>query len=306
MPTMNLTATPTPQERRLALREDIAAPGVSIMPGVFDGFSAKLVEAAGYRSAFVTGSGVAESRYGVPDVGIIGYAESLDGAAMMAQRTGLALVADGDTGYGSPVNVVYTVRGFENAGLSGLLIEDQVWPKRCGHMSGKETIPLREAAMKIRAAVEARRDPNFLILARTDAVAVDGLADAVERAKAYAAEGADLLFADALMSEADMETFAGSVGVPVVVNMGFGIRARRTTPLVTPGRLAELGVAVAIYPRMLTAAAITGMHKALEVFRGSHDDSAVPDRPDLLTSFEDLQALIGLDEAREMEQRYAV
>jgi 2-methylisocitrate lyase-like PEP mutase family enzyme len=108
------------------------------------------------------------------------------------------------------------------------------------------------------------------------------------------------------MSETDMETFAASVDVPVVVNMGFGIRARRTTPLVTPSQLAELGVAVAIYPRMLTAAAVTGMHKALEVFRGSHDDSTVPDRPDLLTSFEDLQALIGLDETREMEERYAV
>jgi 2-methylisocitrate lyase-like PEP mutase family enzyme len=190
MPNVNLTPASPPEERRVALRTTIAAPGVSVLPGVFDGFSARLVEAAGYDSAFVTGAGVAQSRYGVPDVGIVGYAESLDGAATIAQRSGLALIADGDTGYGSPMNVVYTVRGFENAGLSGLLIEDQVWPKRCGHLSGKETIALREAAMKIRAAADARRDPNFVILARTDAVAVDGLPDAIARARAYAAEGA--------------------------------------------------------------------------------------------------------------------
>jgi 2-methylisocitrate lyase-like PEP mutase family enzyme len=306
MTTVNLSPASTPAERRLTLRACIAAPEVSILPGVFDGFSAKLVEAAGYDCAFVTGSGVAESRYGVPDVGIIGYSESLDGAAMIAQRSGLALIADADTGYGSPVNVVYTVRGFEDAGVAGLLIEDQVWPKRCGHMSGKETIPLSEAVMKVRAAVEARRDPNFAILARTDAVAVDGLTDAIKRGQAYAAEGADLVFADALMSEDDIAAFAAGVPAPVVVNMGFGIRNRATTPLITPSRLTELGVAVAIYPRMLTAAAITGMRQVLEIFRASQDDATVPDRPDLLTSFEDLQELIGLDEVHELEERYAV
>jgi 2-methylisocitrate lyase-like PEP mutase family enzyme len=304
--TPTIPPSPSAAERRLTLKANIAAPDLSILPGVFDGFSAKLVEAAGYDCGFITGSGVAESRFGVPDVGIIGYAEARDGAAMMAQRTNLALIADGDTGYGNAVNVVYTVRGFEDAGLAGLLIEDQVWPKKCGHMSGKQTIPFDEAVTKVRAAVEARRDPNFVVLARTDALAVGGLDDAVRRLTAFADAGADLVFADAVMSEADIATLAEAVDAPLVVNMGFGIRTRSTTPLLAPSRLQELGAAVAIYPRMLTSAAITGMKNALDVFTGSRNDAVVPDRPDLLVSFEELHTLIGFDEVNALADRYAV
>lgn len=293
-------------ERRQTLRALIAEPEVAVLPGVFDGFSARLVEQYGYRAGFVTGSGVAESRFGVPDVGLVGLNESLSGASMVAQRTNLALIADADTGYGSPVNVAFTLRAFEDAGLSGVLIEDQVWPKRCGHMAGKETIPLKEMAMKIRAAADARQDSDFVILARTDAAATEGVEAAIERANAYAGEGADLLFADALLSVGDIERFAAAARVPVLVNMGFGIRSRRTTPQLSLPQLRDLGVSVAIYPRMLTAAAIMGMKRALDAFGADCRAGKTSDRDDLLVSFEELNGLIGLDEISELEAKYAV
>ena len=293
-------------ERRRILRALIAEPEVAVLPGVFDGFSAKLVEQYGYKAAFVTGSGVAESRFGVPDVGLVGLSESLSGASVVAQRTSLALIADADTGYGSPVNVAFTIRAFEDAGLSGVLIEDQVWPKRCGHMAGKETISLKEMAMKVRAAADARQDSDFVILARTDAAATEGVDAAIERASAYADEGADLLFADALLSIRDIERFAAAAKAPVLVNMGFGVRSRRTTPQLSLTQLKELGVAVAIYPRMLTAAAIMGMKRALDVFEVDCRTGETSDREDLLVSFEELNELIGLGEISELEARYAV
>jgi 2-methylisocitrate lyase-like PEP mutase family enzyme len=286
------------------LREMIAAPQILVMPGVFDGFSNRLVEATGFSAAFITGAGLAESRLGQPDVGIMGLEDNLAGVRALAASSSLPLMADGDTGYGNAINAFFTVQAFERTGIGGVMLEDQVWPKRCGHMAGKELISAEEMVQKIRAAVDARRDPEFIIKARTDAAGPYGIDEAIRRANMYAEAGADLLFADAVLSRDDIAKFAQSVHKPVSVNMGFGIRTRSTTPLLSPSDLEGLGVAVVIWPRMLTAAAIFGMKRALEAGKESIATGLAVDRPDLLVDFEELNALMGFEDIKKMEQRY--
>ncbi len=293
-------------ERSRRLRELIDAPEILIAPGVFDAFSALVSERRGYKAALITGAGVSESRWGYPDVGLMGLQQNLDAVRMLTRVTRMPLIADGDTGYGNAVNVYHTVREFEEAGAAGLMLEDQTWPKRCGHMAGKEVIPAEEMVEKIRAAVEARRDADFVIKARTDAAAPLGIAEAIRRANLYGEAGASLVFADAILSEEDIATFCRNVDKPVAINMGFGIRPRRTTPLVSPKRLQALGAAVVEYPRMLTAAAIQGMVRAFEAFEATVQTDSVPDRSDLAVSFEEINDLLGLPAIFDLEHRFVV
>ena len=293
-------------ERSRRLRSLIGAPEILIAPGVFDAFSARLSERRGYKAALITGAGVSESRWGYPDVGLMGMQQNLDAVRMLARVTDMPLIADGDTGYGNAVNVYHTVREFEDAGAAGLMLEDQTWPKRCGHMAGKEVIAAEEMVEKIHAAVEARRDPDFVIKARTDAAALLGIAEAIRRANLYGEAGASLVFADAILSEEDIATFCRNVEKPVAINMGFGIRPRSTTPLVSPKRLQELGAAVVEYPRMLTAAAIQGMIRAFEAFDATVHADTVPDRGDLAVSFEEINDLLSLPGILDLERRFVV
>lgn len=286
------------------LRDLIYDDDLLILPGAFDGFSTRLIEASGFKAAFVTGSGVSEASLGWADMGVMGMEENVRVTRALANCTSLPLLADGDTGYGNAVNVHFTYRAFENAGVAGLMIEDQVWPKRCGHMKGKEVIPIDEACNKIRAARDATDDPDFVIMSRTDTLATDGIDEVVQRLNAYDEAGADLLFADAVLSREDIATVVKNVSKPVCVNMGFGVRQRSTTPLLCPADLKELGVSVVIYPRMLTAAAIMGMKNAMAALQESIDTGKVVDRPDLLVSFEELNELVGFNDLRELENRY--
>ena len=286
------------------LRALLAAPGILVCPGVYDGFSARLVEQMGFATASISGAGVSESHLGWADVGIMGYEENVHASAAIAACTSLPLQADGDTGYGNAVNVYFTVQGFERAGVACLMIEDQVWPKRCGHMAGKQVISAEEGVEKIRAASEARRDPDFLIKARTDATAIHGVGEAIRRLNLYAEAGADLLFADALLSAEDIGTVARNVSKPLSVNMGFGIRQRPTTPLLSTRQLEDMGVKAVSYPRLLSAAAIQGMKNALGVLTQSLEEGRVIDRPDLLVSFGELNTLMGLDELKALEARF--
>lgn len=286
------------------LRALLAEPGIVVCPGVYDGFSLRLVEQAGYRTANVSGAGLSESNLGWPDVGIMGYTENLRASAALAAVSSIPLSADGDTGYGSALNVYFTVQGFERAGLACLMIEDQVWPKRCGHMEGKSVISAEEGVEKFRAAAAARRDPHFVIKARTDATAIHGLDEAIRRLNLYAEAGADLLFADALLRAEDIGTVARNVIRPLSVNMGFGIRQRPTTPLLSVRQLEDLGVKAVSYPRMLTAAAIQGMRNALEVFGQSIVEARVIDRPDLLVSFGELNQIMGLNHLQGLQQSF--
>ena len=294
----------TANEKRKLFRRLMNAPEILVLPGVYDGYSTRLVEKAGYRAAFITGAGISECYMGWADVGIMGFRENLEACRYMAGCTGMALFADGDTGYGNAVNVHFTARGFEDAGLAGVMIEDQVWPKRCGHMKGKEVISLEEGVEKIRAAAEARRDPDFIIKSRTDTLATHGLPEVIKRLNAYAEAGADLLFADALLSADEIATVAKNVAKPLCVNMGFGIRRRSTTPLLSAKQLQDLGVAVVIFPRLLTSTAIQGMKNGLAALEESLGTGKPVDRPDLAVSFEELNSLMGFDEVQAIERKF--
>src|ERR1700722_8657695 len=286
------------------LQAILAEPGIMICPGVFDGFSARLVEAMGFKTAAISGAGLSETNLGWADVGIMGYEENVHSSGLIAACTSLPLSADGDTGYGNAINVYFTVQGFERAGIACLMIEDQVWPKRCGHMAGKQVISAEEGVEKIQAAAEARRDPDFMIKARTDATAIHGVGEAIRRLNLYAEAGADLLFADALLSAEDIATVARNVSKPLSVNMGFGIRQRPTTPLLSARQLEDMGVKGVSYPRLLTAAAIQGMKNALAVLAQSIAEGRVIDRPDLLVSFGELNELMGINRIKEIEARF--
>ncbi|HET6610173.1 MAG TPA: isocitrate lyase/PEP mutase family protein [Rhodopila sp.] len=297
---MSSTPTESPGRR---LRKLLAEPGILICPGIYDGFSARLAEQMGFKTAAISGAGLSESRLGWADVGIMGYEENVHAARSIVGCTTIPIQADGDTGYGNAMNVYFTVQGFERAGIACLMIEDQVWPKRCGHMAGKQVIPAEEGVEKIRAAAEARRDPDFMIKARTDATAIHGLGEAIRRLNLYAEAGADLLFADALLSAEDIGTVARNVSKPLSVNMGFGIRQRPTTPLLSAKQLEDMGVKAVSYPRMLTSAALQGMKNAMAVLMQSIQEGKVIDRPDLLVSFDELNTLMGLPKIKEMEAR---
>jgi 2-methylisocitrate lyase-like PEP mutase family enzyme len=308
---MNPQAPVTSRQSRTAskgrqLRELINAPQILVTPGVYDGYSARLVEHAGFKCASITGAGTSESRMGWADRGVMGLEENVANARRLADCTDLLLRADADTGYGNAMSVYFATRAFEKAGVAAVMFEDQVWPKRCGHMAGKSVIAADEMVPKVRAAVDARLDPDFIIIARTDAAGPLGVDEAIRRLNLYADAGADCLYADALLSKEDIAKVARGVNKPLIVNMGLGMRSRKTTPLMTPQELEELGVAVVSYPRLLTTAALRGMMNAMAVFREEVlEKKRVVDRPDLQVSFEELNDLMGMAALDELERRYA-
>lgn len=285
-------------------RQLIEAKEILVQPGVYDGFSARLVQQMGFKSGSISGAGLSETNLGWADVGLMGFEENLHASRNIAACVDIPLSADADTGYGNAINVFFVTRAFEAASIDGIMLEDQVWPKRCGHMAGKEVIPAEEGAEKIRAAVEAKRDPDFIIKARTDATATHGVREAIRRLNLYAEAGADLLFADALLKKDDIALVAKEVPKPLSVNMGFGIRARPTTPLLCAKELEDIGVAVVSYPRLVTSAAIQGMKNALSVLMQSAQEGKVIERPDLAVSFQEINDLMGLGTIKEMEQRF--
>ena len=278
---------------RRAFRRMVEAPEILVLPGVFNGFSARLVERAGYKAAAISGAGLSENLLGWADRGILTFDENLRACSALVECSGIPLLADADTGYGNALNVHFVTRAFEKAGLAAISIEDQVWPKRCGHLEGKRVISAQEMADKVKAAVDARRDPDFMIRARTDAAATDGIPEVIDRLNIYAEAGADILFADALLSAEDIRTVAQNVRKPLAVNMGFGLIERGTTPLLTPRQLQALGACTVSYARMLTSAALRGMMNALEAFAPTIEAEQPTFRPDLLVSFKDLNELMG-------------
>lgn len=291
-------------ENRRRLRELISSQEILVAPGVFDGLSLRMVESMDFRAAVISGAGISESNLAWEDVGLLGFDENLRSCRHLAAVSSIPLMADADTGYGNAINCYFVTQAFEQAGLSAIAIEDQTWPKRCGHLKGKEVIPAEEMVEKLHACLDARRDPNFVVKARCDAFATHGLAELIRRLNLYEDAGADVLFADALIREEDIITVVRNVSRPVKVNMGFGIRQRATTPLISANRLQEIGVAMVSYPRILSAAALQGMKSALSVLKQSVDDGRVIERPDLLVSMDELCNLMGLPQILEMETRY--
>jgi 2-methylisocitrate lyase-like PEP mutase family enzyme len=292
------------QSKSEELRRLIAEPKILVMPSAFSGHSARLIEKLGYKAALITGGGTAENLLGWPDVGLMGKEENLTASRNMANCTKIPLMADIDTGYGNSVNVFFTVRDFEQAGVAGLTIEDQAWPKRCGHLAGKEVIPAEEMVEKVKAACEARRDPNFVIRVRTDARAPLGLDEAIRRLNLYAEAGADVVYADALLSVDDIRTVAKNVTKPLAVNMGYAIAKRATTPLLSARQLEEIGAKIMGVPRLLPGAALRGMVNAMAVLAKSLETGEVIERPDLVYSFEELHDLLGFSEIQALERRH--
>jgi len=303
----NVTMDATPITKARRLRELLRDARPLVAPGVYDGYSVRLVEAMGFTTAATTGSGLSNARLAQPDIGILSLLENVDACRHLARSVSIPLTADADTGYGNAVTVFHAVQYFEEAGVVGINLEDQVAPKRCGHMRGKEVISTAEMCKKIEAATRARKDPDFVINARTDSIATGGIEDAVRRAKAYAAAGADMIYPDAIRSEDDIRRIVDAVpDTPVNVNMGFGVRSRPTSPLIPLRRLKELGVARVSCPRMLTAAALSGMRKALEAMKHSMQTGEAVDRPDLTASIEDITDLMGYSRIAELEQAFMV
>jgi 2-methylisocitrate lyase-like PEP mutase family enzyme len=283
--------------RRQRLRALVAERRGLLVPGAYDAVSARLVEQAGFPAVYMTGFGVSAARLGLPDLGFAGLAEMADHARNLAGAVSIPLIADADTGYGNALQVRRTVQQYELAGVAGLHLEDQVAPKRCGHLAGKQVVPVEEFVGRIRAAVEARTDPDLLIVARTDAIAVTGFEDAVGRAEAAARAGADVLFVEAPTSEVEIEALPRRLDQPLLFNYAPSGRS----PLLPFARLRDLGYAIIILPVELLFAATRAMQKALAELR---DRDAPPPDPERVVSFQEFCELMGLPEQLTLGQRY--
>jgi len=270
-----------------------------VAPGAFDPLSARLVEEAGFPAVYMTGFGTSAALIGRPDVGLLTMTEMAGNAGRIAACVDIPVIADADTGYGNPLNVIRTVGAYEAAGVAGIHIEDQVAPKKCGHMEGKLVIPAQEMAAKVRAAVDARAQPEFVIIARTDARAVEGLERALQRARLYREAGADVLFIEALTSEAEAEEAARAFpGVPLLFNWAEGGK----TPPLSLDRLTELGYRIVIFPIGTLLAATGAMRRILREIARAGTPAAVMDE---LPTFAEFVDFIGLPEVHQAEQRYA-
>lgn len=299
-----MSHAPVTKARRM---RELLKKGTVVSPGVYDGFTVRLVEKMGFEAANTSGAALSNSRLGLPDVGILSMMENVDACRQIVNSTSLPLIADADTGYGNAVTVYHTVQHFEQAGVVGINIEDQVSPKRCGHMRGKATIDAREMCKKIEAAVRARKDADFIINARTDAISVEGFDAAVKRCKMYLAAGADLAYADAIETEDQVKRLVDALGPGIVsVNQGFGIRSRPTTPLIPVKRLAQIGVARVSLPRLLPGAALMGMRNALALMKKSIETGEVFDRPDMVVGIEDVTDLMGYALINQLEKDFSL
>jgi 2-methylisocitrate lyase-like PEP mutase family enzyme len=286
------------------LRDLLAEDEIVVSPGVYDCYSARLAERAGFKVISTTGAGLVNARLGVPDVGIFSLRDNVDACRFIARSVSLPVSADAEAGYGNATTVHHVVREFEAAGLAALSIEDQDMPKRCGHVAGKRVIPRAEMVGKIEAAVAARNSADFLIIARTDAIATDGIGEAVDRAKAYQDAGADLIFPDAVRNQDDIGRIVEAVEIPVRINMGFGLRTRSTTPLMPLSELKSLGVGWVSLSRLLPAAAIRGMSNALAAMAESVATGEMQERPELVADMADIQDIMDYETFLDLERRF--
>lgn len=277
------------------LKDLIAQPEIIIAGGVYDGLSAKLVQEAGFRCAYMTGFGTAASILGAPDYGLLTMAEMVNHARNLSNCLSIPMIADADTGYGNPLNVRRTVMEYENAGAAAIQLEDQVFPKRCGHMEGKVVIPMKEHCKKIEMAANTRKEA--LIIARTDSRATHGLDEAVRRANAYIEAGADIIFIDAPQSKDELKIIAQNVKVPLLVNMTEGGK----TPILKGEELQEIGFKIAIYPCITVFAAAKAMKEVLADLKREGTSANILDK---LDNFHDFNNSVGLPFYSELEKKY--
>ena len=282
---------------RQTLRQLLRREKLLVAPGCFDGLSARLVEEAGFEAVYLSGGAVARSM-GIPDIGLVTMSEVIERAAQVVSAIKIPVIADADTGYGNATNLVRTVREFERVGVAAIHIEDQITPKRCGHLDGKEVISLAEMEKKLEAAMASRSDPDFGIIARTDARGVHGFDNAIGRARAFAKLGVDAIFVEAPQSEAELAEIPRQLpGIPLLVNVFKGGK----TPMLPVERLERMGYRIAIYPSETQRAAIYAMRQALALLKREGTTEAMDDA---LTTFKERDKIVGLDDWQELERRY--
>ncbi len=283
----------------MSLKQRLAAPGITIAPGVYDALTALLVQQAGFPAAYLSGASIAYTRLGRSDIGLLGLDDVAQVTSCIRERVELPLIVDADTGFGNALNVMRSVRLLERAGASAIQLEDQTSPKRCGHLQGKSVIATREMVGKLRAAVDARRDDDTLIIARTDAVAVEGFDAALERAARYAEAGADLLFVEAVRSRDQMQQLNQVLGAlcPLMANMVEG----GMTPVTSAQELAEIGYRLVIFP----GGTVRALTHALQGYLASlHTHGSTLPWRDRMLDFDALNAVIGTPELLALGQRY--
>jgi 2-methylisocitrate lyase-like PEP mutase family enzyme len=268
-----------------------------VAPGCFDGLSARLVEEAGFEAAYLSGGAVARSM-GLPDIGLVTMSEVIERAAQVVSAVKIPIIADADTGYGNAINLVRTVREYERVGVAAIHIEDQITPKRCGHLDGKEVISLPEMIKKLEAALASRADPDFCIIARTDARGVHGLDDAISRARAFAQLGVDAVFVEAPQSESELEQIPRALpNIPLLVNVFKGGK----TPMLPVERLEKIGYRIAIYPSETQRAGIHAMRQALSLLKREGTTEAMDEA---LTTFKERDTIVGLNDWQELERKF--
>ena len=280
------------------LRQLLARPGALMAPGVADALNAKLVRRHGFEAVYMTGAGTSAVRLGMPDVGLLTMTEMVDNAARIADAAALPVIADADNGYGGVLNVRRTIQAYERAGVAAVHLEDQVMPKRCGHLMGKQLVPVEEMTAKIRAAADARSDADFVLIARSDAIAVEGFEPALERALAYKEAGADVLFIEA-PSAAELPKIAPRLKAPLLYNMATSGK----TPFLTRDEIERLGFKIIIYPNWMMLAAIRA---ASEVLATLKETGTIASLAKDLPSFKEFFDLLGMPEVQELEARYGI
>lgn len=285
-------------EKRARLAARLRREEILVAPGIFDMISAKIADRAGFDCLYMTGYGVVASSLGLPDAGLATYTDMVGRVQQFSQVTRTPFIADGDTGYGGLLNVQHTVRGYEAAGACGIQLEDQQFPKKCGHMLGRRVVSTEDMVAKLQVAVDSRTDANFLIVARTDARTTNGLDDALRRGEAYLKAGADVLFIESPESIEEMERIGAAFrGVPLLANMVEGGR----TPLVEASRLQAMGYRIAIYPGLGFLAAAAACEQAYATLKktGSSLNLPVP-----LFDFQKMSSLMGFDGVAEFDRKY--
>jgi 2-methylisocitrate lyase-like PEP mutase family enzyme len=280
------------------LRQLLARPGVIMAPGVADALNAKLVVRHGFEAIYMTGAGTSAVRLGMPDVGLLTMSEMVDNAGRIADSSGLPLIADADNGYGGVLNVRRTIQAYERAGVAAVHIEDQVMPKRCGHLMGKQLVPAAEMTAKIRAAVDARTDADFVVIARTDAVAVEGFDAALERAGRYREAGADVLFVEAPNAE-QLPQIAPRLKAPLLYNMATSGK----TPFLGRDEIERLGFKLIIYPNWVMLAAIRAASQVLATLKETGTIAGVASE---VPSFKEFFDLLGMPDVQALEASYGI
>jgi 2-methylisocitrate lyase-like PEP mutase family enzyme len=274
-------------------------PGSFILPGAYDAMSARLIEETGFQAIYATGAGISNAQLGWADVGLTSLKEVVDIVTRMADVTTIPIVVDADTGFGNAINVIRTVREFERAGVAAIQMEDQVSPKKCGHFNGKAVISKQEMVGKIKAAVDTRKDENLAIIARTDALYVNGMEDALDRANAYAEAGADIIFVEAPTTIDQLKQITSSLkGIPQVINLVEGGK----TPLISLKEAEEIGFKIMLCANTVLRSAIKGITESLRVLKaeGSHENIH-----ELICTWEQRQSLFKLNQIKEWENKYA-